>query len=67
MRYGCWALIDASADAFEERASEAGSVETLRDLVSHAIPRTDASRIGTTVWYAYLAKSVDDPEIAGEM
>jgi TetR/AcrR family transcriptional regulator, transcriptional repressor of bet genes len=64
VRYGCRALIDASADAFGERASEAGPAEALRDLVAHAVPRTDALRVGATVWYAYLAKSVDDPEIA---
>lgn len=64
VRYGCRALIDAAADAYGERTSDAGPVESLRDLVAHNVPRTDALRIGTTVWYAYLAKSVDDPEIA---
>jgi TetR/AcrR family transcriptional regulator, transcriptional repressor of bet genes len=64
VRYGCRALIDAGADAHRERTSGAGPVEALRDLVTHAIPRTDAFRIGTTVWYAYLAKSVDAPELA---
>lgn len=62
MRHGCRALIDAADSAYRERASDA--VEALRELVTHAIPRTDAFRIGTTVWYAYVAKSVDDPEIA---
>ena len=64
VRHGCRALIDAAADAYGERASDAGPVEALRDLVTRSIPRTDAFRIATTVWYAYLAKSVDDPEIA---
>jgi TetR/AcrR family transcriptional regulator, transcriptional repressor of bet genes len=67
VRYGCRALIGASADAFRGRTSDAGPVEALRDLVTHNIPRTDALRIGTTVWYAYLAKSVDDPEIAATL
>ena len=64
VRHGCRALIDAADDAYRERASDADTVEAVRELVTHAIPRTDASRIGTTVWYAYVAKSVDDPGIA---
>lgn len=64
VRYGCRALIDAGADAYRERTSGVGPAEALRDLVARTIPRTDDFRIGTTVWYAYLAKSVDDPEIA---
>jgi len=64
VRYGCQALIDTAADAYGGRTSDADPVESLRELVTNNIPRTDAFRVGTTVWYAYVAKSVDDPAIA---
>lgn len=64
VRHGCRAMIDAAADAYGEHTSDVGPVEALRELVTRTIPRTDVFRIATTVWYAYLAKSVDDPEIA---
>ena len=30
-------------------------------LLTHAIPRDDARRLGAKVWYAYLAEAVTDP------
>jgi len=64
VRYGCRELIDAAADAYGGCTTDDGPVETLRDPVTSTVPRTEAFRMGTTVWYAYPAKSVDDPEIA---
>lgn len=64
VRHGCRALIGVAEDAYRARTSEADPVEALRELVTRTVPQEDAFRIGTTVWYAYVAKSVDDPEIA---
>ncbi len=40
-----------------------GSAEQLTALVRQPIPRTEAFRIGTAVWYAYLATAMADPEL----
>lgn len=64
VRYSCRAMIGVAADAFEQSLSTDRPLAALRQLVTHAIPRSEASRIGTTVWYAYVTKSVNDPEIA---
>ncbi len=64
VRHGCEALVAAAASDFDERTSDLSPAEALREFIAHAIPRTEAFRIGTTVWYAYLARSVDNPEIA---
>lgn len=37
--------------------------DALRMLLTHAIPRTDAERLGAKVWYAYLAEAITDPAI----
>lgn len=38
--------------------------EALRFAVEHVVPMTDAQRVGATVWLAYVAASVSDPELA---
>ena len=63
VRCGCRALVAAGAEAFRERAA-ADPVAALRELVTHAVPQTDAQRVGTAVWYAYLTRSAADAEIA---
>ncbi len=64
VRHGCQALVAAAADAFRDRAAAAEPLAALRDLVTHVVPRTDAQRVGTAVWYAYLTQSADNPGIA---
>jgi AcrR family transcriptional regulator len=67
VRHGCRAMVDAAAQAFGPEASGARAadpVETLRRLVVHSVATDEAFRIGASVWFAYLALSVGDPEIA---
>lgn len=37
--------------------------EALTMLLTHAIPRDGARRLGAKVWYAYLAEAVTDPDL----
>ena len=53
--------IDGAHATYEELPSD--PITRLRHIVLHAVPDTPHTRFGTSVWYAYLAKSVDDPEI----
>ena len=54
-------MIDGAHATYEELPSD--PITRLRHIVLHAVPDTPHTRFGTSVWYAYLAKSVDDPEI----
>ncbi len=64
VRHGCRALIDVASETFEQRAPADRPLEVLRELFTHAIPQTEDMKVGATVWYAYLARSVGDPKIA---
>ncbi|BDH56428.1 TetR/AcrR family transcriptional regulator [Tsukamurella sp. PLM1] len=55
------ALIDAATEANPVPAAPS---DTLRMLLTHAVPHTEAQRLGSKVWYAYLAEAITDPEIA---
>lgn len=69
----CRVMIEVAAQGFGVEDDEAGRdtsappddpAVTLRALILHAVPTTDAFRRGAAVWAAYVAKSVDDPVIA---
>ncbi len=61
VRAACAAMIEGAEAGYEELPEDRG--QRLRYIVAHAVPDTPAARFGTRVWYAFLAKSVDDPEI----
>lgn len=61
VRAACIAMIDGAHATYEELPSD--PITRLRHIVLHAVPDTPHTRFGTSVWYAYLAKSVDDPAI----
>jgi AcrR family transcriptional regulator len=67
VRYGCRALVDQAGELYKARTAGLAPAEALRFLLTHSIPTTETLRIGVTLWYAYLAKSTDDPEIAAEL
>lgn len=63
VRDSCRELLKAATQRFEA-VDDATPVEKLRRLVLGRIPTTPEFAIGTSIWLAYEAKSVDDPVIA---
>ena len=63
IRDSCRELLKAATQRFEA-AGDATPVERLRRLILGRIPTTPEFAIGTSIWLAYEAKSVDDPVIA---
>ncbi len=61
VRAACLAMIEFAHDQYQELPDD--PLVRLRHLLLHALPDSPGARFGTSVWYAYLAKSVDDPEI----
>jgi TetR/AcrR family transcriptional repressor of bet genes len=54
---GCTALVDRAYGGYLETA-DATPRDRLLHVVSQQIPRDDAGRMGVSVWYAYVAKSI---------
>lgn len=63
VRDSCRELLKAATQRFEA-AGDATPVERLRRLILGRIPTTPEFAIGTSIWLAYEAKSVDDPVVA---
>ena len=63
VRDSCRELLKMATQRFEA-ADDATPAERLRRLVLGRIPTTPKFAIGTSIWLAYEAKSVDDPVIA---
>lgn len=63
IRLACVAMIDVAAEAFDKAADGDPEVR-LRELLVHSFSRSDSFRAGVRVWFAFLAKSADDPDIA---
>lgn len=61
VRHALTSLIGLAASTHPVPADR---TEALRMLLTHAIPRTEAERLGSKVWYAYLAEAITDPAIA---
>jgi AcrR family transcriptional regulator len=55
---GCTALVERAYGGYLETA-DAAPRERLLHVVSQQIPRDDAGRMGVSVWYAYVAKSIN--------
>jgi AcrR family transcriptional regulator len=55
---GCTALVDRAHGGYLETA-DAAPRERLLHVVSQQIPQDDAGRMGVSVWYAYVAKSIN--------
>lgn len=62
VRASARAMITAAEGTYAAEGSAPGPAA--RYAVDHVIPRTDAQRVGTTIWLAYVSASVGDPEIA---
>lgn len=63
VRAGCQAIVDAAQSAYLERAEELEPLDALTELLIQPLPRTEALRLGISVWYAYLAQAAADPRI----
>lgn len=61
VRAGCVAMVEGAHDVYDGLPGD--PLARLEFVITHAIPDTPQIRFGTSVWYAYLAKSVDDPQI----
>ncbi|MFI6427412.1 TetR/AcrR family transcriptional regulator [Promicromonospora sp. NPDC050880] len=59
---GCTALVDNAYGGYLETAG-ATPRERLLHIVSQQIPRDDGGRVGVSVWYAYVAKSINDDAV----
>lgn len=64
VRYGLEAMIETAARGHRSSTEGSDPRTTLTALLIHSIPRTEARRLGSTVWYAYIAESVASPAIA---
>lgn len=62
VRAACAAMIDFAHAEYQELPDDPAA--RLRHIMLHAIPDSPRKRFGASVWHAYLAKSVDDSEIA---
>lgn len=62
VRAACLPMIEFAHDQYQELPDD--PLVRLRHLLLHALPDSPGARFGTSVWYAYLAKSVNDPEIS---
>lgn len=63
VRASARAMLTAADDRYTV-VDEGGPDAALRFVVDHVIPRTESARVGTTIWLAYVAASVADPELA---
>lgn len=63
IRRACAAMIDLAAEAYGEEAPE-DPLGRIRTILVMPFATSEAARIGVSVWHAFLAKSVDDSEIA---
>lgn len=64
VRAACRAMVEGAYQRFQAQTADADPLSALRELVTHVIPADDAFRVGTAVWYSFVAKSIDDPAIA---
>ena len=62
VRAACADIIDFANEGFQQLPED--PVVRLHHIVEHVVPDSQSTRLGTGVWYAYLAKSAEDPEIA---
>ena len=62
VRAACAEMIERAHDHYQELPDD--PAVRLHHILLHAVPDTPRARFGASVWHAYLAKSVDDPQIA---
>lgn len=63
IREGCVQMISAAQRQYRERSEQSGPRQALWHLASSPIPTSQPQRLGTAVWYAYLAKSASDSSL----
>lgn len=63
IRAGCQAIVDRASSLFTQRVQHLDPWQSLAELLTEPLPRTESFRRGAGVWYAYLARAVFDPGI----
>ena len=63
VRAGCQAIVDTAESVHFERTEALEPLDALTELLIQPLPRTEALRLGISVWYAYLARATADPQI----
>ena len=63
VRAGCQAIVDTAESVHFERTEALDPLDALTELLIQPLPRTEALRLGISVWYAYLARATADPQI----
>lgn len=63
VRAGCQFIVDLAEAGHAERTRESAPWDTLTALLTQPIPATEERRLGTAVWYAYMARAVVDPGV----
>ena len=60
---GCQAIVDTAESVHFGRTEALEPLDALTELLLQPLPRTEALRLGISVWYAYLARATADPRI----
>lgn len=60
---GCEAMIVGAEARYEDETADSSPLKRLRFVLTHAIPQSESVRHGTTLWFSYLAASVNNPAI----
>ncbi len=60
---GCQAIVDTAESVHLGRTEALEPLDALTELLIQPLPRTEALRLGISVWYAYLARATADPQI----
>lgn len=63
IRTGCQAIADRASRLYAQRVRHLDPWQSLTELLTEPLPRTESFRRGAAVWYAYLARGVIDPGI----
>ena len=63
VRAGCQAIVDTAESVHLGRTEALEPLDALTELLLQPLPRTEALRLGISVWYAYLARATADPQI----
>ena len=63
VRAGCQTIVDTAESVHFERTEALEPLDALTELLIQPLPRTEALRLGISVWYAYLARATADPQI----
>jgi AcrR family transcriptional regulator len=65
LQQACLAIIEGANERFSANPATTSPRSALRELVRTTLPLDQDQRVGVTVWFAFVARAVQDPAIAG--